>query len=49
MMSLHEDNETQIIEAIHEDLAKECYADICGGAEETKTLLKNRFDHIFYT
>lgn len=28
---------------------QECYAVICGGAEETKTLLENRFDHIFYT
>lgn len=22
---------------------------VCGGAEETKALLKNRFDHILYT
>ncbi|KPP59974.1 aldehyde dehydrogenase family 3 member B1-like, partial [Scleropages formosus] len=27
----------------------ECYAVICGGIEETKKLLENRFDHIFYT
>uniref|UniRef100_A0A671P8L7 Aldehyde dehydrogenase 3 family, member B1 n=1 Tax=Sinocyclocheilus anshuiensis TaxID=1608454 RepID=A0A671P8L7_9TELE len=27
----------------------QCYAVICGGAEETKRLLENRFDHIFYT
>uniref|UniRef100_A0A671P4S7 Aldehyde dehydrogenase n=1 Tax=Sinocyclocheilus anshuiensis TaxID=1608454 RepID=A0A671P4S7_9TELE len=30
-------------------LSQECYAVICGGAEETKRLLENRFDHIFYT
>uniref|UniRef100_A0A8C9TJP9 Aldehyde dehydrogenase n=1 Tax=Scleropages formosus TaxID=113540 RepID=A0A8C9TJP9_SCLFO len=30
-------------------LSQECYAVICGGIEETKKLLENRFDHIFYT
>uniref|UniRef100_A0A673NPJ2 Aldehyde dehydrogenase 3 family, member B1 n=1 Tax=Sinocyclocheilus rhinocerous TaxID=307959 RepID=A0A673NPJ2_9TELE len=30
-------------------LIPECYAVICGDAEETKTLMENRFDHIFYT
>ena len=28
---------------------QDCYAVIRGGAEETKALLQNRFDHIFYT
>lgn len=30
-------------------LLQDCYAVIRGGAEETKELLKNRFDHIIYT
>uniref|UniRef100_W5LXH2 Aldehyde dehydrogenase domain-containing protein n=1 Tax=Lepisosteus oculatus TaxID=7918 RepID=W5LXH2_LEPOC len=30
-------------------LDQDCYAVVCGGAEETKTLLENRFNHIFYT
>uniref|UniRef100_A0A8B9GWR6 Aldehyde dehydrogenase n=1 Tax=Astyanax mexicanus TaxID=7994 RepID=A0A8B9GWR6_ASTMX len=30
-------------------LSQECFAVMCGGAEETKQLLENRFDHIFYT
>ncbi|KAJ8254225.1 hypothetical protein COCON_G00208370 [Conger conger] len=30
-------------------LSQECYAVLCGGAEETKKLLENQFDHIFYT
>lgn len=28
---------------------QDCYAVVCGAAEETKALLQNRFDHIFYT
>lgn len=28
---------------------QDCYAVVRGGAEETKALLQNRFDHIFYT
>ncbi|XP_063079838.1 aldehyde dehydrogenase family 3 member B1 [Engraulis encrasicolus] len=30
-------------------LSKECYVVTCGGAEDTKKLLENKFDHIFYT
>lgn len=30
-------------------LWQDCYAVVQGGAEETQALLKNRFDHIFYT
>lgn len=30
-------------------LHQDCYAVVRGGAEETKALLKNQFDHIFYT
>ncbi|KAM3597507.1 uncharacterized protein V6R79_005505 [Siganus canaliculatus] len=30
-------------------LSQDCYAVVRGGADETKALLKNRFDHIFYT
>lgn len=28
---------------------QDCYTVACGGAEETKALLENRFDRIFYT
>lgn len=28
---------------------QDCYAVVQGGPEETQALLKNRFDHIFYT
>ncbi|ROL49321.1 Aldehyde dehydrogenase family 3 member B1 [Anabarilius grahami] len=41
--------EKLLAELIPKYLSQECYAVICGGAEETKTLLENRFDHIFYT
>ncbi|KAG9340400.1 hypothetical protein JZ751_021513 [Albula glossodonta] len=41
--------EKLLAELIPKYLSKECYAVVCGGAEETKTLLENRFDHIFYT
>ncbi|XP_066498036.1 aldehyde dehydrogenase family 3 member B1 [Hoplias malabaricus] len=36
-------------ELIPKYLSQECFAVVCGGAEETKLLLQNRFDHIFYT
>ncbi|KAI3360309.1 hypothetical protein L3Q82_014619 [Scortum barcoo] len=38
-----------VAELIPKYLSKDCYAVVRGGAEETKALLKNRFDHIFYT
>ncbi|XP_058510659.1 aldehyde dehydrogenase family 3 member B1 isoform X2 [Solea solea] len=38
-----------IAELLPKYLSQDCYAVIQGGAEETKELLKNRFDHIFYT
>ncbi|KAM6905646.1 aldehyde dehydrogenase family 3 member B1 [Xenentodon cancila] len=38
-----------IAELIPKYLSEDCYAVIRGGAKETKALLKNRFDHIFYT
>ncbi|XP_037647172.1 aldehyde dehydrogenase family 3 member B1 [Sebastes umbrosus] len=36
-------------ELIPKYLSPDCYAVVRGGAEETKALLQNRFDHIFYT
>ncbi|XP_028455858.1 aldehyde dehydrogenase family 3 member B1 isoform X3 [Perca flavescens] len=36
-------------ELIPKYLSQDCYAVVSGGAEETKALLQNRFDHIFYT
>ncbi|XP_072550088.1 aldehyde dehydrogenase family 3 member B1 [Salminus brasiliensis] len=41
--------EKLLSELIPKYLSQECFAVICGGAEETKLLLENRFDHIFYT
>ncbi|XP_005747341.1 aldehyde dehydrogenase family 3 member B1 [Pundamilia nyererei] len=38
-----------ITELIPKYLSKDCYAVVRGGAKETQALLKNRFDHIFYT
>lgn len=38
-----------IAELIPKYLSQDCYAVIRGGAKETKALLQNRFDHIFYT
>lgn len=38
-----------IAELIPKYLSQDCYAVVHGGAEETKALLQNRFDHIFYT
>ncbi|XP_017292281.1 aldehyde dehydrogenase family 3 member B1 [Kryptolebias marmoratus] len=38
-----------ISELIPKYLSQDCYAVVCGGAKETQALLKNRFDHIFYT
>ncbi|XP_061701058.1 aldehyde dehydrogenase family 3 member B1 isoform X2 [Syngnathoides biaculeatus] len=38
-----------IAELIPKYLSEDCYAVVSGGAEETKALLQNRFDHIFYT
>ncbi|XP_039681578.1 aldehyde dehydrogenase family 3 member B1 isoform X1 [Perca fluviatilis] len=36
-------------ELIPKYLSQDCYAVVSGGAEETKALVQNRFDHIFYT
>ncbi|XP_056263471.1 aldehyde dehydrogenase family 3 member B1 [Pseudoliparis swirei] len=36
-------------ELIPKYLSQDCYTVVRGGAEETTTLLLNRFDHIFYT
>ncbi|XP_062295085.1 aldehyde dehydrogenase family 3 member B1 [Scomber scombrus] len=36
-------------ELIPKYLSQDCYTVVSGGAEETKALLQNRFDHIFYT
>lgn len=36
-------------ELIPKYLSQDCYAVVRGGAEETKALLENHFDHIFYT
>ncbi|XP_029365092.1 aldehyde dehydrogenase family 3 member B1 [Echeneis naucrates] len=41
--------DTLIAELIPKYLSQDCYAVVSGGAEETKSLLLNRFDHIFYT
>ncbi|XP_056143442.1 aldehyde dehydrogenase family 3 member B1 isoform X3 [Lampris incognitus] len=41
--------EKLLAELIPKYICQDCCAVICGGAEETETLLKNRFDHIFYT
>ncbi|XP_070704721.1 aldehyde dehydrogenase family 3 member B1 [Pempheris klunzingeri] len=38
-----------IAELIPKYLSQDCCAVVRGGAEETKALLQNRFDHIFYT
>lgn len=38
-----------IADLIPKYLSQDCYAVVRGGAEETKALLQNRFDHIFYT
>ncbi|MBN3311706.1 AL3B1 dehydrogenase, partial [Atractosteus spatula] len=41
--------EKLLADLIPKYLDQDCYAVVCGGAEETKTLLENRFNHIFYT
>ncbi|XP_056609746.1 aldehyde dehydrogenase family 3 member B1 [Triplophysa dalaica] len=41
--------EKLLAELIPKYLSKDCYAVVCGGPEETKSLLENRYDHIFYT
>ncbi|KAF3699539.1 Aldehyde dehydrogenase family 3 member B1 [Channa argus] len=41
--------ESLIAELVPKYLSKDCYAVVRGGAEETKALLRNHFDHIFYT
>uniref|UniRef100_H3D914 Aldehyde dehydrogenase n=1 Tax=Tetraodon nigroviridis TaxID=99883 RepID=H3D914_TETNG len=41
--------ESLVAELIPKYLSQDCYAVVQGGAEETQALLKNRFDHIFYT
>uniref|UniRef100_A0A669DFX8 Aldehyde dehydrogenase 3 family, member B1 n=1 Tax=Oreochromis niloticus TaxID=8128 RepID=A0A669DFX8_ORENI len=38
-----------ITELMPKYLSKDCYAVVRGGPKETQALLKNRFDHIFYT
>ncbi|CAL9693950.1 unnamed protein product [Knipowitschia caucasica] len=38
-----------IAELIPKYLSQDCFSVFCGGAEETKALLQNKFDHIFYT
>lgn len=38
-----------IAELIPKYLSQDCYAVFRGGSEQTKALLKHRFDHIFYT
>ncbi|KAM6957791.1 aldehyde dehydrogenase family 3 member B1 [Aplochiton taeniatus] len=41
--------EQLLAELIPKYLSKDCYSVVCGGAEYTKALLENKFDHIFYT
>ncbi|XP_068193392.1 aldehyde dehydrogenase family 3 member B1 [Antennarius striatus] len=41
--------EALIAELIPKYLSQDCYAVVTGGSEETVALLKNRFDHIFFT
>ncbi|KAF6732792.1 Aldehyde dehydrogenase family 3 member B1 [Oryzias melastigma] len=41
--------ESLVAELIPKYLSQDCYTVARGGAEETKALLENRFDHIFYT
>ncbi|XP_071397015.1 aldehyde dehydrogenase family 3 member B1 [Centroberyx affinis] len=41
--------ERLLAELVPKYLSQDCYAVVCGGAEDTKALLENRFDHIFYT
>lgn len=41
--------EAVIAELIPKYLSQDCFAVVCGGAEETKALLQHKFDHIFYT
>lgn len=41
--------ESLLVDLIPKYLSQECFAVICGGPQETKLLLQNRFDHIFYT
>lgn len=38
-----------VAELIPKYLSQDCYTVVSGGAEDTQSLLKNRFDHIFYT
>ncbi|MEQ2261238.1 hypothetical protein XENORESO_007583 [Xenotaenia resolanae] len=38
-----------VAELIPKYLSQDCYAVVRGGSEQTKALLQNRFDHIFYT
>ncbi|XP_054464294.1 aldehyde dehydrogenase family 3 member B1 [Anoplopoma fimbria] len=46
-VSAHTDS--LMAELIPKYLSQDCYSVVRGGAEETTTLLQNRFDHIFYT
>ncbi|XP_008283961.1 aldehyde dehydrogenase family 3 member B1 [Stegastes partitus] len=38
-----------VAELVPKYLSQDCFAVVSGGAEETKALLQNRFDHILYT
>ncbi|XP_035985342.1 aldehyde dehydrogenase family 3 member B1 isoform X2 [Fundulus heteroclitus] len=38
-----------VAELIPKYLSQDCYTVVRGGSEQTKALLQNRFDHIFYT
>ncbi|KAJ0058324.1 hypothetical protein NL108_013269, partial [Boleophthalmus pectinirostris] len=41
--------EAVIAELVPKYLSQDCFAVVCGGAEDTQALLKNKFDHILYT
>ncbi|XP_068605710.1 aldehyde dehydrogenase family 3 member B1 [Brachionichthys hirsutus] len=41
--------ESLMAEIVPKYLSQDCFAVVCGGPEETAALLKNRFDHIFFT
>lgn len=41
--------EAVVAELIPKYLSQDCFAVVCGGADETQALLHHKFDHIFYT
>lgn len=41
--------EAVVAELVPKYLSQDCFTVVRGGAEETKALLQNKFDHIFYT